>query len=199
MISGNAIEGKRNWIGVYGYSENNAGIYGESPLFAGFFSGKVYISGQLEASDTKINGELTVTGDLNVHGRSINQLVQKIKGLEEKINELETSRVTRAGMPVRVPATRPSITLTNLSIDHDLNGVFTITGTGFRSNAPLFYRVFNITTNNLVGVVAQNQFDIENLPAVIPSGIIGSHAEPDGTLNTRRELGQFGSPVVAIC
>src|SRR5947208_16997341 len=89
IVIGNATGDKGNWTGVYGHSARSIAIYGESTVFAGFFEGDVHINGQLESGDTHIAGNLTVTGNLNVHGRSINQLFQQFEALESQVQQLQ--------------------------------------------------------------------------------------------------------------
>ena len=68
MIKGVAKGNEGNRTGVYGYSERSTAIYGESPIFAGFFAGDVNITGNLSVDgDTQLTSA-TVTKDLHVFG-----------------------------------------------------------------------------------------------------------------------------------
>jgi hypothetical protein len=90
IVVGKATGDKGNRTGVYGYSERSIGIYGEGPVFAGFFDGDVYIGGKLESADTVISGNLTVTGaDITLHGHSIHQLVQKVGEIEQQGEDVQ--------------------------------------------------------------------------------------------------------------
>ena len=96
VVVGKAIGDKSNWTGVYGYSERSVAIYGESPVYAGFFQGDVHIHGKLdlEAGDAHIAGNLTVVGNLNVtgnlqvKGHSFEELLTRITELESQVNVL---------------------------------------------------------------------------------------------------------------
>ena len=93
MVVGKAVGDESNWTGVYGYSERSTAIFGESPVFAGFFQGDVHIHGQLdlEAGDAHIAGNLTVAGNLNVtgnlrvKGHSFEELLSRIAELENQV------------------------------------------------------------------------------------------------------------------
>ena len=86
IVSGNAVGAKGNWTGVYGHSERSIALYAESPVFAGFFQGDVQINGDLtlETGGARIAGDLAVTGNLNVQGRSFNQFAQRVDELEQQ-------------------------------------------------------------------------------------------------------------------
>jgi hypothetical protein len=112
MVSGNAIGDKGNWTGVYGHSERSIAIYGDSPVFAGFFQGDVYINGQLTLGP----------GD----GHSVNELIQTVSQLVQTMNRLERriaaceqnigkTGVTRRGEAVHTPPTRPTIEVTDIT------------------------------------------------------------------------------------
>jgi hypothetical protein len=60
-------EGNRS--GVYGYSERACGIYGESPVFAGFFAGDVCIMGEftVETGQARFDS-LSVKENIHVNG-----------------------------------------------------------------------------------------------------------------------------------
>jgi len=58
-----------NRTGVYGYSERASAIYGERPVFAGFFQGDVYVHGKLEVEAGETHTEnLFVKGNVEVSG-----------------------------------------------------------------------------------------------------------------------------------
>src|SRR5262245_25441476 len=96
VVVGKAVGDESNWTGVYGYSERSVAIFGESPVYAGFFQGDVHIHGQLdlEAGDVHIAGNLTVVGNLNVtgnltvKGHSLDELLKRITELESQIDVL---------------------------------------------------------------------------------------------------------------
>jgi hypothetical protein len=68
-IAGIAKGNEGNRGGVYGYSERATGVYGESPVFAGFFQGDVYINGDLTIDTGQAHiGNLTVKENIQVHG-----------------------------------------------------------------------------------------------------------------------------------
>lgn len=59
--SGIAKGADGNRTGVYGYSERSTGVYGESPVFAGFFQGAVHVNGDLTVEQGRLQaGKLTV-------------------------------------------------------------------------------------------------------------------------------------------
>ena len=97
VVVGKAVGDESNWTGVYGYSERSVAIFGESPVFAGFFQGDVHIHGQLdlEAGDAHIAGNLTVvgnlkvTGNLTVKGHSFDELLGRIAELESELEVIK--------------------------------------------------------------------------------------------------------------
>jgi hypothetical protein len=96
IVVGKAIGDKANRTGVYGYSERSVAIFGESPVFAGFFQGDVHINGQLDLEDGDVHiagnltvvGNLNVTGNLQVKGHSFEELLTRIAELESQVNVL---------------------------------------------------------------------------------------------------------------
>jgi hypothetical protein len=76
--SGIAKGTEGNRTGVYGYSERSTGVYGESPVFAGFFQGDVHVNGdltvekghlqvsRLTAQDLAVNANISVRGDVQL-------------------------------------------------------------------------------------------------------------------------------------
>jgi len=170
VIIGNAIGHQGNWTGVYGHSERSTAIYGESPVYAGFFQG-----------DVQINGNLTVeSGD--IQGDSINKLVQRIAELEalrnqlvQRIDELEASRVTRMGSPTQGPSTRPNIEVTELKKSGSNNATFLVSGSAFGSSRHIIFNVFNNTTQSNVTLIGE----INDINTIGTSTIISFG---DGTL-----------------
>lgn len=91
IVSGNAEGDQGNRTGVYGRSERSIAIYGESPVFAGFFEGDVQIDGALavEKGDVHLAGNLTVGANLKVRGHSFELLFGRLGKLEERQAQLE--------------------------------------------------------------------------------------------------------------
>jgi len=160
VIVGNAVGPRKEWTDVYGFSEARVGIYGEGPI-AGLFEGEVYVNGKFESGDTTVQGNLTVNGNLSVNGHSINALVQQIAELSQKVEDLsnrtltlETSGVTRNGMPVHAPASRPTISTATVNIT-TVGGEFKVTGQGFRRLGPIVFGIYNMTKQTDVAVIGQ--------------------------------------------
>src|SRR5215831_2761284 len=88
MIKGDAVGQNGNRTGVYGHSERSIGIYGESPVYAGFFEGDVFVNGQfsVESGDVDIEGNVTIEKNLivggSIRGKNIEDLVARIAKLE---------------------------------------------------------------------------------------------------------------------
>ena len=161
MIIGNAIGDKGNWTAVYGHSERSIAIFGESSVFAGFFQGDVHITGKLESGDARIAGNLIVTGDLNVHGRSINQVLQQfdalksqLQQLQQRLSELAAPGPTNFGAPINSPVTRPNLAVRQLrreelAADEPSEArFFEVQGSGFLRGTSVVIRFFNGTSPN---------------------------------------------------
>lgn len=85
--SGEATGDKGNRTGVYGRSERACAVYGESPVFAGFFEGDVQIDGNLsvDRGDVAVAGDLIVDGNLRVNGHSLQSIEERIAWLEGRL------------------------------------------------------------------------------------------------------------------
>jgi len=176
ITSGNATGNRGNWTGLYGHSERSIAVYGESPVFAGFFEGDVFVDGHLEANDASVAGNLTVKGDVDI--RSVNQLVQNLAALATRVMELEAAGVTRLGTPTHVPVARPQIAVTAGQRSSD------VTGHNFRPFGKIAFYLFNVTRGLRISVHDELSFDsFEN--NLITSRI---EVKPDGTFFTREQL-----------
>jgi len=69
IVTGIAKGAQGNRTGVYGFSERSCGIYGESPVFAGFFQGDVHVTGHLVVETGSVTAaNLTITENVQVKG-----------------------------------------------------------------------------------------------------------------------------------
>src|SRR4051812_7316638 len=93
IVRAEAIGSRGNWTAVYGHSEGSTAIYGESPVYAGFFSGDVYVSDELTVGpDSKsVNEAIKAIGELQ---KTIKGLVQTIGDLEQKVGSANASGQT---------------------------------------------------------------------------------------------------------
>lgn len=165
IIKGDASGDKGNWTGVYGHSERSIAIYGTSPVFAGFFAGDVHITGQLESGDTRITGNLTVTADLNVNGRSINRLFQQFDALQNELQQLQQLAAqgpTNFGAPINSPVTRPNLAVRQLRREELAADeppemrYFEVQGSGFLRSTSVVIRFFNTTSPEFNDVEGPN-------------------------------------------
>jgi len=158
IINGNASGDKGNWTGVYGHSERSIAIYGESPVFAGYFQGDVHIE-----------GNLTVAENLSTHGRSINELLQQfdalqseLQQLQQRIAELADPGPTNFGAPINSPVTRPNLAVRQLRRDELASDepletrYFEVQGSGFLHGTTVVIRFFNSTSLNLNDIEGPN-------------------------------------------
>ena len=69
MVTGEAIGHNGSRTGVYGDSERSVGVYGKSPVWAGFFEGDMLITGQLSVDNgVKIQGRSSIRGNIDING-----------------------------------------------------------------------------------------------------------------------------------
>lgn len=73
ITKGVAVGAEGHKTGVYGYSEQSVGVCGESPVYAGFFKGEVFIDGDLNAeygntsvAQLKVAKNIVVGGDIQL-------------------------------------------------------------------------------------------------------------------------------------
>jgi hypothetical protein len=145
--------------GIEGLSQNGIGVHGKGRKLAGLFEGKVTVTDRLTVPQITLgeNGE---------------DLVALIAQLQSRIDALELSRVTRGGVPVSGPATRPTIAI-ELHLLATGQALFSATGSGFQSLAKLTFSIFNRRLRT-------QQQNVQPLDS--------TNAHQDGTIQTR---GQF--------
>jgi hypothetical protein len=145
IVRAEATGSRGNWTAVYGHSEGSTAIYGESPVYAGFFSGDVYVSDELTiGSDSKsVNKAIATIGELQT---TIKGLVQTISDLERKVGSANSSGQTSFGIPVQSPVVRPTIVLTEFNPLASGGLIFRLTGNGFKRGSKVMVRVFDVST-----------------------------------------------------
>lgn len=162
IVVGIARGDKGNRTGVYGRSERSIAVYGESPVFAGFFEGDVYVDGVLE-----------VTRD--IRGPFIGKLLNRIVELESSMKQqatrfdvLEASQPTQEGRTFKPSArARPTLEASEMFF-HQNRAQFRLAGSGFASRKAIILRVFNNSTRRDATILGGNP-NAQNLGTEIGS------------------------------
>lgn len=163
IVVGDAFGETGNRTGVYGHSERSIAICGKSPVYAGYFEGNVQVDGELDVDgDVHVVKNLTVDGDLKLHGQSVGQLVDLVRELVQRIAQLEASGVTRGGVPTVAPASRPQIAITGLG-SKDGQAFFFVSGNGFNPHAHLLLKVFNTTKHANLNIIGEPIMRLEDV------------------------------------
>jgi hypothetical protein len=182
IVVGIASGNQGNRTGVYGRSERSVAIYGESPVFAGFFEGDVYVNGGLE-----------VTGD--IRGPAMDKLLQRMAGFESSVKQqatrieiLEASQATHEGRTSK-PATRPRPTLDLSEMFFFQNRAnFRLVGSGFAGLKAIVLRVFNNSTGRDATIFGGNP-NAQNLGTEIGSTDAGGNLATQAQLSVDCRVG----------
>jgi hypothetical protein len=120
------------FVGVWGESssENHPGVFGKGKKLAGGFVGDVYVS-----------------GELTVNGLPVSALVRRINELEAAVRELQK----RADIP------HPSLSPPSLNISARGNGVFAVSGSGYKPASAITVRVVDNALKTITQQVSSNQ------------------------------------------